>query len=340
MSTHPGKARNLWALALLMVAAVPLASCDWLGITEAPTSSGVVALVAAPPSAPADGASVVLVTAEVDTLVSPAITEVKFATTLGTFTGSGATVAVDADGRARAQLRAPAETGTAIVTATAAGQTRSLEVSFTAAADGFTALEASPQAVPADGASTTLVTARVYLAAAPTVREVKFTTTVGAFTGGSASIAVPVDATGVARAQLRAPPDTASAIVTATAGSATRTAVVAFVPAPPTRLEVVAERFAVQAGLANSIAITATPLRAIGAPSSGTLVTFSADTIGGTGGSFGQFSTRSVLVRSGPATTRFSPGETSFRGRVVVRAVATMGGQSVSDSTVVTVTAP
>jgi hypothetical protein len=341
MRTHikPVHGRRVPSRMLLLLAALPFAGCE-LGITEAPSPEAVLALSAAPPTAPADGTSTVLLTAEVDTLAEPAVTTVTFVTTLGTF-GTTATVTapVDEDGRARAQLRAPAETGTAIVTATVPGGTRSLQVSFTAPVNGFTTLSASPPTAPADGASTTVVTAQVNTAAVPAVREVKFSTTLGTFPGAT-SVTVPVDAQGTARVHLRAPADSGSAIVTATAGGATRTLVVGFVPAPPTRLEVTADAFVLNAGLTRSVNVTATPLRETGSPSPGTVVTFSADTVGGQGGGFGRFSASSVLVRSGSATSRFSAGETSYRGPVILRATATLAGQSVSDSTLITITDP
>jgi hypothetical protein len=327
---------------LPILAFIPFVGCDWLGITEAPTPDTVLEIAAAPATAPADSASTVLITVQVDTTASPAITEVTFATTLGTFAGGTATITapVDAEGRALAQLKAPAAAGTAIVTATAAGQTRTVQVTFTTPVNGFTSVSASPPTAPADGASTTVVTAQVNLAAVPAVRDVKFATTLGTFPGNVTSVTVPVDASGTAQVQLRAPADTGTAIVTATAGGATRTTVVGFVPAPPTRLELTSDSFVLPAGLAHSVNLTATPLRSVGTPSPGTIVTFSADTVGGSGGGFGQFSASSVLVRSGSATSRFSAGETSYRGPVMIRATATQAGQSVSDSTIVTITSP
>lgn len=344
MRNHPeaGRGRRAPLRTLLVLASLPFAGCDWLGITEAPTPDAVVGLSASPATAPADGTSVVLIIAEVDTVAAPTATEVEFATTLGTFAGGGATMTapIDTDGRVRVQLKAPSDTGTAIVTATAAGRTHTLLVSFTTPVNGFTALTASPPAIPADGASTTLITAQVDLTVVPAVKEVTLATTLGTFPGAATTATVPVDAAGNARVQLRAPADTGSAIVTAIAGGATRTIVVAFGPAPPTRLELTAGAFVLPAGLANSVTLTATPLRSVGSPSPGTLVTFSADTVGGHGGGFGRFSAPSVLVRSGAATSGFSAGETGYRGPVIIRATATLAGQSVSDSTVVTVTDP
>jgi hypothetical protein len=328
--------------ALLILASLPLAGCDSLRITEAPTIDAVTSLSAAPATAPADGATLVVITAEVDTVASPTTAEVKFATTLGTFAGAGGvavTAPVAADGRARVQLKAPGDTGTAIVTATAGGRTRTLLVSFTPPVNGFTALTVSPPVVPADGASVTTVTAQVDLTAVPSVKQVVFTTTLGTF-GGGATVTVPADATGTARAQLRAPADSGTAIVTATAGGVTRALLVAFDLAPPTRLELTAEKLALPAGIANTVKLTATPLRTVGSPSPGTFVTFSADTVGGHGGGFGRFSAPGVLLRAGAATSSFSAGETSYRGPVIVRAIATLAGQSVSDSTIVTVTNP
>jgi hypothetical protein len=49
---------------------------------------------------------------------------------------------------------------------------------------------------------------------------------------------------------------------------------------------------------------------------------------------------RGRAIRALQPTVRFSAGETSYRGPVVIRATATMAGQTASDSTVVTITDP
>jgi hypothetical protein len=96
----------------------------------------------------------------------------------------------------------------------------------------------------------------------------------------------------------------------------------------------------VKSGFANETAVQVVLLRATGKPTLGSLVTLSADTVGGRGGSFGQFTPTSVLATTDKVSVRFTPGTTAYRGQVIVRATATLAGESVTDSTTVVVTDP
>jgi hypothetical protein len=202
---------------------------------------------------------------------------------------------------------------------------------------GILSLTPAPAAALADGSSIVLVTAVIDTAARPRNGEVKFTTTAGTLLPAAAATA---NDSGIARVQLKAPGDSATAIITATNGQVTRTAQVVFTPAPPTRLEVSASQFTLKAGLDQSVDVTVSLLRSPGTVSPGSLVTFSADSARGTDGRFGVFSPPSVLASSATVTTKFTAGSTDYRGPVTIRATAMRSGHVVSDSTVVQVVSP
>jgi hypothetical protein len=93
----------------------------------------IVRFVAAPGSAPADGATLTSFTVTLSPLLAPADRMVQFRTDVGTFAGSGTnthTVAADGGLTATAQLKSPATLSTGLVSATAGGVTRQAAISF------------------------------------------------------------------------------------------------------------------------------------------------------------------------------------------------------------------
>lgn len=93
----------------------------------------VVRFVAAPSTAPADGATLNSFTVEISALLAPADRMVQFRTDVGTFAGSGSntqTVTADAGLTATARLKSPSNLSTALVTATAGGVTRQTSIAF------------------------------------------------------------------------------------------------------------------------------------------------------------------------------------------------------------------
>lgn len=213
---------------------------------------------------------------------------------------------------------------------------------------GVTELTATPDIDTADGSSVVTLRVVVDTVLRVTNNQVSLTTTAGALLPGAAGqpLTLTANDSGVAYAQLRAPGDSATALITATvsAGSASaqsRVTRVTFVPAPPTSVQLLSTVFGVKAGAENSIELTAVLRRKVGTPSPGTVVSFSADTASGKTGDFGRFLPPSVVAgTTGSVTTKFSAGATSYRGSVVLRVVATRGTKTVSDSITLPLSAP
>ena len=95
----------------------------------------VLRFVAAPATAPADGATASTFTVEVSPEIDPAQRSVTFTTTLGSFVAGSAAattspVAVGADGRASVLLYSPPAVGEALVTASVAGTSRQTAIRF------------------------------------------------------------------------------------------------------------------------------------------------------------------------------------------------------------------
>jgi hypothetical protein len=197
---------------------------------------------------------------------------------------------------------------------------------------GVTSLTATPPNSLADGMSVVLLSAVVDPALLHQTNEVKFTTTAGTLLPGAAAVS---NDSGIARVQLRAPADSAIALVTATAGKVTRSVQVSFAPALASHVEVSSSKFAIKSGLDATTDITAMLLRSVGTPSPGSTVTFSADSLRGSSGDFGRFSNPSVLATTPKVTTQFTAGATSYRGPVVIRATAMRAGQAVTSSTTI-----
>jgi hypothetical protein len=308
---------------------------------------GVDSVQFAPATAAADGSAVIALTV-VDTIAPPSDKKVILTSSIGTFLGATATITVmlSDSGRGYAQLKAPSSAGTAIISATAAAVTKYFNVAFSAipptpVSKGITQLLPSATSELADAASLVTLKAVVDTAPRPAPFSVTFATTGGTLLGGSSptTITVPVDDSGFARAQLRAPSDPSPVFVTATSGGVTRSVVVSFAPAPPNNVRLTGD-FAVKAGAANSAGFTAQLLRAVGIPSPGVAISFSADIAGERNGTFGQFSPRTTVSTTPTVTTRFTAGETTYRGPVVVRVRAVQGATTVTDSVFIQIVAP
>lgn len=124
--------------------------------------TGVRTLKPADTSGIADNASLIELIATVDSAVSSEQT-VKFRTTAGSFGGAAeVTVPIEANHTARAQLRAPADSTMAIVTATASGGTQSAKVRFDRALPQRILLSASQFYVRAGVMNDLTLTATVF----------------------------------------------------------------------------------------------------------------------------------------------------------------------------------
>jgi hypothetical protein len=202
---------------------------------------------------------------------------------------------------------------------------------------GVTALQV-PDSAFADGASLVLVSATVDSRIAVTNRDVKFRTTAGAF-NGAVDITVPADSLGVARTFLKAPADSAVAIVSATASTGTRTALLRFVRAYPESLMLQPGAFALTAGVTHQVEVTAVLRRATGIPTRGAVVAFTAND--STGAARGAFSAVPPSDAAGNVGVRYTSPDTAYAGRVTIHAaVRNASGAILADSAVLQIVPP
>ncbi len=183
-------------------------------------------------------------------------------------------------------------------------------------------LTVNPETIPADGASTSTLSARVPAGALPDDRIVTFTTSAGTFVDGSVvssdPIEIPADVHGVATVQLRSGLTGGSAIVRAEAGTVSRQGRVRFELALPQQVFVSADTFILSVASADTTDVEALLFRSQGVPSVGLPVEWSSlDPMGAT---VGGFTNQTTSDSAGKATAEFSPGITAFRG--IVRLIA------------------
>jgi hypothetical protein len=149
---------------------------------------------------------------------------------------------------------------------------------------GLTALHATPDTVLADGVSQTAVTATVDTHLPIAFWSVTFTSTAGVFLeSGTSTVTLGAGPAGVATVYLRAPRDSVTAMVTATADTVVRTTTVHFAFAPVDSMTVVPAALDV----GDSVQVTAYLSSNIGFPSPGVLLKFTATS--SAGDSTGQF---------------------------------------------------
>ena len=203
---------------------------------------GAITLSATPTAIPADGASSSAVTARIsDTSgnLMPKGTSVIFTTSLGAFSNGGTTQTIettDDSGSVTVSLIASAVAGFAEVTATSGGVTQRIIVTFEAAdapaVVGAITLSATPTAIPADGFSSSAVTARISDTSGnlmPKDTPVIFTTTHGAFSNGDTTQTMETtDDSGSVTVSLIASAVAGFAEVTATSGGVTQRIIVTF----------------------------------------------------------------------------------------------------------------
>ena len=213
---------------------------------------------AVPPSLPADGLSRTVITAKID----PASTArtIWFETSLGTLTAGGKTapagaskISVEADdlGIATAELQAAAQVAQAKVTITASAKSttavpnppalvvRTLDVPFsTVELESLLTLQSGSPSLPADGFSTTVVTAVIRAVGADLRQHVVFRSTQGDLVRSVTDKPDPApdvqaDASGVAQILLRSTNFVGTGRVTATMSGFERAINVQFNPINP-----------------------------------------------------------------------------------------------------------
>ncbi len=199
--------------------------------------SGSITLTANPASIPADGASSSIITATIkysDGNPVPKGTSVTFGTNLGTFSNGTQTYTVitpDDTGAVSVSLIAGTTPGSARIAVSAINVTQVIYVGIGGVAVSI-ALTANPTSIPADGSSSSTITATVTdSTGAPVIpgTSVTFSTDLGTFAGGGTSItATTSDDTGTVSVSLISATTAGTATVTATSSGVTQSVNVTF----------------------------------------------------------------------------------------------------------------
>ena len=195
----------------------------------------------------------------------------------------------------------------------------------------------------ADGASLTRVVATLEPLIADSLTHVTLSTTAGIFTvTGNSTATVIADKGGMALVYLRSPSDSTTAVVTAQSNAEMVTHTITFARAQPQWLSVSPAEFTVKSGYGNEVTFTATLHRNVGTPSPGIRLTFSASDTTAAHAPLGSFIVSGPSDSGGAVTARYSPGETDYRGRVIVTVNTLSVGMTpaLSDTTSVLVVAP
>jgi hypothetical protein len=194
--------------------------------------------------------------------------------------------------------------------------------------------------LPADGASTALVSVRIPPGADAENRAVTFGTTRGYFGSGTDRQAVvtagPDDRANV---HLRSEARIGVATVSAEYLGARVEDEIEFVPALPESGKMEIDRFSVGASWTDEVGLMVALLRSSGTPTPGTEVRVAATDSLGTG--VGRFRALTPSDDDGHITARFSPGPIFYRGPVRVEArFAIASGESANTSAIVEVIDP
>jgi hypothetical protein len=178
-------------------------------------------------SVPADGLSTIVITVTLKRLGTPQQRQVKFETSVGAFVASGqpnaraVTMAVADTGLVVVELQSEVG-GVANVRVTALDTVHQFPITFTALAreDVFD-VSISRTSIPADGFSTSVITATLKRSATPQQRMVKFETSAGTLIAPGVApgrvVTIAADATGRAIAELQSEKSVGSARVRVTA---------------------------------------------------------------------------------------------------------------------------
>lgn len=275
---------------------------------------------------PADGFSRLVLVARITPTADGNRRTLSVSTSAGTLIGSGGTgasitVTADATGQATFQLQASAQVETARVQAQVQGLpslVRELAVAFVAAdPDAVVRFVETPGSAPADGATLSRFSVAVSPSVPPAQRTATFTTSAGTFVPSGT---VPVSASNLATGDLKSPTVIGTARVQVTVAGVTRETLIDFERATPDAVTVLVQSATVKASPVNEVTVTVQLLRDVGTVNAGTLVTLTARTEDGV--QVGSFRNITRSDTNQQATAQYSPGDTSYRGPVIVEAGA------------------
>lgn len=210
------------------------------------------------------------------------------------------------------------------------------------ASQGLLAFAASSHLVAADGASLTQLIAVVPSGGGTIGRSVIFSTTAGTLVGASAptvTVTESASSSDSATVLLQAPRDSLFALVRASAGSTVLQDTIRFTRALPMWIDLDPQQFAVKPDPTIVINITAYLRRTPGLVSPGTRVRFGLS--GPAGADLGTLGAPSMTDAQGAAVVRYAPGNTTYRGPVLITADADgANGTSVRGQTTVQIIPP
>ena len=333
---------------------------DWIRATSATNKSvtdttcvtvregalGSISLTAAPDTITADGTSSTSITATVFDSTGAAVpqgTEITFETDLGKFSINDdqeiTRTTADESGTVRITLISAEDAGTATVTATSGLLTQSTLVSFitegAAAEIGSISLTADPGEIPADGTSSSVITANVFDTLGqpmPAGTRISFTTDLGTFSNGTQQVdRVTPDASGTVNVTLISADSVGTATVTASSpdpdgGDVTQSVSVFFTSTEPPEagsIRLTANPTEIPANGTSSSTITATVNDTAGNPMpEGTEISFSTN--------LGTLSATSKMTTDDSGTVIVSLISADSAGTATV--TATADGGSVSQS--------
>ena len=321
---------NSTGLALVSATSNGVTQSVYVTFTEKGGNPFSIILAADPTSIPADGSTSTKITATLtDSAGNPANpgASVTFSTTLGKFSNGAKSYTVttpDLTGIVSVSLIAETTAGSALVTATANGVTQSISVTFEGGAVSIV-LKATPTSIPADGKSSTVITATLTDMSGTPVNagtSVQFTTTLGTFNNASQTITVTTpDDTGIVSVALIAGTTAGNATVSALSNSVSQAIIVQFTgggPVAPASLSLGISQTSVKSDNSNSSTVTATVLDGNNAVIEGITVSFTA--------SGGQISAPSAVTdANGQAKIIFSSGTSDPTNRTAT-ITATVSG--------------
>ena len=227
----------------------------------------------------------------------------------------------------------------------------SLPIAMAPKSVALDSLTGSATSVDADGASQITLVAHVPNGVRDSVPSVSFSTTGGTFAGappGASTLTVNTDTGGRARAVLVAPTTQGTIYIQAKAMGTTLVSNVLATPALADTIIVSTARPTVTADRStpDTITVTATLLRKVGAVSAGVGVQFSADSLIVDPVAVDKikvgpvFTAPTVSGAGGTVTIRYSPGLTLYRGPVTIVAATRTSKGIASATTTIFVVAP
>jgi hypothetical protein len=296
-------------------------------------------------SIPADGFSQVQLTVIVAFPGNAAQRTVTFKTSAGLLVAPGSStpsssvvVPADGTGTAIAYLRSSTNVSVAQVQAVAANATQSLFISFTSVnPQSVFMLTAPVKRAPADGATTTTLTATVGQGLAAPGQSVAFVTSAGTFVhSGQATDSLPITAGNSVSLDLRSPATAGVGHVVATAGGFSSDLSISFDPALPDQILLTVPQGTLAASTSASVNVTANLLRTVGTVTPNQVVDFSATD--SSGAPIGAFFNTQVSNAMHIATTQFAVGAIGYRGPVTL--TATVSGATVIGTASIQIVSP